>query len=76
MDWITTPGGVSVMLALLIALLGGLAWVIKAQIAMAREFHPNHGSSMKDQLTRIETDIRDVRTRMDDHIAYHLQENL
>lgn len=76
MDWITTPAGVSVILAILLAVLAGLIWVIKAQIAMSREFHPNHGSSMKDQLTRIETDIRDVRTRMDDHISYHLKENL
>jgi hypothetical protein len=53
------------------ALLAGLLWIIRGQSAMSREFRPNGGASMKDAVNRIETDIRDVRNRIDNHVDNH-----
>jgi hypothetical protein len=53
------------------AILAGLLWLIRAQLAMQREFRPNGGSSMRDAMNRIEKDVRDVRYRMDKHIDNH-----
>jgi len=53
------------------AILAGLLWLIRAQVAMQREFKPNGGSSMRDAMNRIEKDVRDVRYRMDKHIDNH-----
>lgn len=66
---------VAVSLSIVTALLGGLMWVIKAQVqAMRRDMQPNGGSSTKDQLNRIESDVRDVRNKVDDHIQWHLND--
>ncbi len=53
-------------------LLGGLVWLIRANLAMQKEFKPNGGTSTKDSLNRIETDLRDIRGKLDDHIDWHL----
>lgn len=53
------------------AILAGILWMIRAQNAIQREFRPNGGSSMKDAVNRIEKDIRDVRSRVDQHIDNH-----
>ena len=53
------------------ALLAGLLWIIRGQSAMSREFRPNGGASMKDAVNRIETDFRDVRNRIDNHVDNH-----
>jgi hypothetical protein len=45
-------------------ILGGLLWMIRAQVSMLREFRPNGGQSMRDQLNRIEA-------RLDNHIDNH-----
>ena len=64
---------VSVSLAIVTTLLGGLMWVVKAQVpAMRKDLQPNGGSSVKDQLNRIEADVRDVRMKVDDHIDWHM----
>jgi len=66
---------VAVSLSIVTAVLGGLMWVIKAQVtSMRRDLQPNGGSSTKDQLNRIESDVRDVRSKVDDHITWHLNE--
>jgi hypothetical protein len=31
---------------------------------------------VKDQLNRIESEVRDVRTKIDDHVTYHLNNDL
>jgi hypothetical protein len=55
--------------------LGGLLWIIKAQVSsMRKDLQPNGGSSTKDQLNRIERDVRDVRSKVDDHIQWHLND--
>jgi hypothetical protein len=53
------------------SVLAGIIWLIRAQLAMQREFKPNGGSSMRDAMNRIEKDVRDVRYRMDKHIDNH-----
>jgi uncharacterized membrane protein len=66
---------VAVSLSLVTALLGGLLWVVKAQVqAMRKDLQPNGGTSTKDQLNRIESDIREVRHKVDDHITWHLND--
>lgn len=45
-------------------ILGGLLWMIRAQVSMLREFRPNGGQSIRDQLNRIEA-------RLDNHIDNH-----
>jgi len=64
---------VAVSLSIVTALLGGLLWVVKAQVqAMHKDLQPNGGTSTKDQLNRIESDIREVRHKVDDHITWHM----
>ena len=58
------------------AIMGGLLWLIRAQIALHRSFQPNGGSSVKDQLNRIESEVKDVRRKVDDHVTYHLNNDL
>lgn len=62
---------VTMWLAIAAPILGGLLWLIKAQISLSREFKPNGGSSTKDALNRIENDVRGLRERMDNHIDNH-----
>jgi len=55
------------------AVIAGLLWIVKAQVtAMQRDLKPNGGTSIKDQLNRIERDVSDVRTKLDGHIVWHL----
>jgi hypothetical protein len=66
---------VAVSLSVVTALLGGLLWIIKTQVgAMRKDMQPNGGSSIKDQLNRIEKDVREVRHKVDDHISWHLSD--
>ena len=66
---------VAVSLSIVTALLGGLMWIIKTQVqAMRKDLQPNGGSSTKDQLNRIESDVREVRHKVDDHITWHLND--
>jgi predicted trehalose synthase len=58
---------------LAVALLAGLSWIIRAQIAMAKQFTPNGGSSLRDAVNRLEKDaqetrqdIKDMRTHEDE----------
>ena len=62
------------VVSLLTAMTAGLAWLIRAQMAMQREFKPNGGSSTRDALNRIETDVREIRSKVDDHIDWHMDQ--
>ena len=66
------PADLVPVVVLLTAALGGILWLIRAQVALHRSFQPNGGTSVKDQLNRIEEDVRDVRAKIDDHVAWHL----
>lgn len=44
-----------------------------------KELHPNHGSSLRDAVNRIEisqaeikADAKEIRSKIDDHIEWHL----
>ena len=54
------------------ALLAGLLWLIRAQISLQREFKPNGGTSTRDSLNRFEVDLRELRTKVDGHVEWHL----
>jgi hypothetical protein len=53
------------------AILGGVLWLIRAQVHMSKEFKPNGGATLRDSLNRIEKDMREVRGRLDQHIDTH-----
>ncbi len=55
-EWVGIAVGVC---AILTSLLVGLRWVIKSYLT---ELKPNAGSSMKDQLTRLEQRVDDLFT--------------
>lgn len=61
-------------IAIVSALLAGIVWLIRAQVAMQREFKPNGGSSTRDSLNRIERDVREIRGKVDDHIEWHMDQ--
>ena len=64
---IDSPGDLVAIVSIAAAILGGILWLIRAQSAMMREFRPNGGHSLKDQVTRIER-------RVDNHIDNHHRE--
>lgn len=84
-EWLDTPQEAFTILSLFAIVLSGLVWLIRAQIAQMRELKPNHGSSMRDAIDRIERmineqhiDIREIRAdvnrvhgRISDHIHDH-----
>jgi|TARA_R110000765_G_C18667522_1_gene577657 hypothetical protein len=62
-----------VAVATVTTLLGGLIWIVNKQVAtLLAEHKPNGGSSMKDQLNRIESDVNKFSKKLDDHITWHL----
>jgi hypothetical protein len=65
-------GLIAVAISISAALLAGLLWVIRAVIAMQKEFKPNGGSSTRDTLNEIRTDVREIRSKVDDHIDWHM----
>lgn len=67
----TDPGDLAALVAVAVAILGALSWLIKAQITMSKEFQRNGGSSTKDALFRIERDLVQIRERLDAHIDHH-----
>ena len=64
-EWLDTPGEALTILTMVSIVLAALGWLIKANIHMSKEFKPNGGSSLRDQLNRIEN-------RLNDHIDWHL----
>lgn len=61
-------------LAIFTAIISGLVWLIRSQLAMQREFKPNGGTSTRDSLNRIEKDVREIRGKVDDHIDWHMDQ--
>ena len=49
---------------LAVALLAGLSWIIRAQIAMGKQFTPNGGQSLRDAVNRLEKDAQEMRVEM------------
>ena len=71
---ISAPSDIIPIIVIATAILAGIMYMIRSQIAMQKQFHPNGGSSFKDQMNRIEADMRDVRSKVDDHIQWHLED--
>ena len=67
-------GIVVACISILTAILGGMLWLIRAQVAMQKQFQPNGGQSVRDSLNRIETDVRRVAEKVDDHIEWHMDQ--
>ena len=67
-------GIVVACISILTAILGGMLWLIRAQVAMQKQFQPNVGQSVRDSLNRIETDVRRVAEKVDDHIEWHMDQ--
>lgn len=65
------PGDIVVLVTIGAAILAGLLWLIRAQVSLLKEFRPNGGSTTRDALNRIESDVRDLRTRLDNHMDNH-----
>ena len=66
---------VSVATTVITSVIGVLLWVVKTQVtSMQREFKPKGGSSVRDTLNEIRTDVREVRGKVDDHIQWHMEE--
>lgn len=59
---------------LAVALLAGLSWIIRAQIAMGKQFTPNGGSSLRDAVNRLEKDAQEMRAEMRE-LRHHAAES-
>lgn len=69
-EWVDSPAEALTLLSILGVVLTGLTWLIRAQIHQMRELKPNHGSSLRDAVDRIErsqrellVDIRELRSQ-------------
>ena len=59
---------------LAVALLAGLSWIIRAQIAMGKQFTPNGGQSLRDAVNRLEKDAQEMRVEMRE-LRHHAAES-
>ena len=66
MEWMDSPPEILTLLSIAGIIMGALFWIIDSRLGkLLREFKPNGGSSVKDQLDRIESKI-------DGHLNWHL----
>jgi uncharacterized membrane protein len=67
-EWIDTPPEALTILTIIGAVMAGLFFIIDSRIRKTlAELKPNHGSSLRDAVDRIETKI-------DGHIHWHLED--
>lgn len=67
MSWPTTTSELLTLLSVGGLMLGALFFIIDARLArMSREFKPNGGTSLRDQLNRIEA-------KLDGHLEWHIR---
>lgn len=69
-EWIDTPAELFTILSIIGVVLAALMWLIRAQVSQMKELKPNHGSSLRDAVDRIEraqremlVDIRELRSQ-------------
>ena len=68
MSWFDSPAEILSILGIASVILGALFWIIDSRLAkVQREFKPNGGTSLRDQLNRIEAKI-------DGHIDWHMNQ--
>ena len=72
-DWIDSPAEALTILSIAGVLMAALMWLIRSQVHAMRELKPNHGSSLRDAIDRIERnqselmkDIRELRLQHND----------
>lgn len=66
-EWLDTPGEILAVLSIAGIALGLLIWIVKAQVAQTTQLtQRNGGSTVRDQLDRIELDVRDLRKSADE----------
>ena len=67
-EWIDTPQELLTILTIAATVLTGISWVIRSQVkSMMNELTPNHGSSLRDAVDRIER-------KLDNHIDWHMDQ--
>lgn len=77
-EWLNEPGEWAALTTIIIALLGGLTWLIRVEVrgmrATTKQLLPNGGKSVADKVDLIvarqmemATDIRELRTALSDH---------
>lgn len=86
-DLLMWMGGIAAALIAVVAVISLLRkWILGRLIAdiesIQKELRPNGGSSVRDAIDRIadkqaeiQMDVRDVRSRVDDHITWHLEQH-
>ena len=68
MSWFDSPGEILTVLSIAGVIVGVLFWIIDSRLnKVLREFKPNGGTSVRDQLNRIEGKI-------DGHIDWHMNQ--
>ena len=68
MDWLDSPPEILTVLSIGGVIVGILFWIIDSRLnKVLREFKPNGGTSVRDQLNRIEGKI-------DGHIDWHMNQ--
>lgn len=87
-SWFDSPGDIEALLAIVVLLLGGLTYLIRAEVKKNgkaidsgnNQMIPNHGTSLRDAVDRIEarmaeihSDVRNVDRKLDSHISWHLE---
>lgn len=72
-EFVDTAPEILTIITIVGVLFAALSWLIKAQIVQNRELQPNHGTSLRDVVDRIERgqselreDIRDVRGQVNE----------
>lgn len=72
-EFIDTPPEILTILTIVGLVFAALSWLIKAQISQNRELQPNHGTSLRDAVDRIERgqaemreDLREVRGQVNE----------
>lgn len=86
-DLVMWLGGIAAALLAVVAVITVLRkWLLGRLMAdiesIQKELRPNGGSSVRDAIDRIaekqqeiQVDVREVRTRVDDHITWHLEQH-
>ena len=68
MSWFDSPGEILSILGIASVILGALFWIIDSRLnKVLKEFRPNGGTSVRDQLNRIEA-------KVDGHIDWHMNQ--
>lgn len=61
-EWLDTPGEFLAVVSIAGMCLAALGWLIRAQVAQMKQLtERNGGSTVRDQLDRIEVDLRELR---------------